>query len=238
MKKQIIFLMVLSLIFFILSCNLGMEPPPKVGINDDEGTCTLYAAGGIWNNDYTIAYDGISWFPGEAGLAGWKMNMGSSDAGGAPGTTSTKAWEWRLDEDDSLGQGAAISLLKHLPAGGYSKLSFWARVTAGGKNSSRVIVEVFVDRQGSQVGSNANILGQSSVTVNIEADNDWHHYEVPFRTRQDSLISVSRPDGGEIFIPNPNDYYWVMPGDKIVQWTIQVPGESGRIYVDNIQLVF
>jgi len=225
-------------VLLIMACDLGVDAPPKTGFNETEGTVTLYIAGAIYNNDYRAPFDGIAWFPGPAALAGWKMGMSSSVAGGAPGTTSTRSWEWRLDEDDSIGQGAAISLLDPIPAGPYSKLTFYARILAGGKPSVKpaVIFELLVDRQGATYGSNANILGSSTaVSVEITDDGDWHQYEIPFRTAPNQ-ITVQTPTGDRP-IPDPYDRHWLMPGDNIVSWTVQVPGEAGRIYVDAIKLV-
>jgi len=229
MKKLLIIVVV---VIIITACDLGVDPPPRVGFNDD-GSVTLYAAGGIFNNNYREEFDGIVWFYRPP----WVMNMSSATAGGAPGTTSTRSWEWDLTSEDPLqpGQGAAIYMLNPIPAGNYSKLTFWARVLEGGRlSNSRVIFNVYADRFNAQAESYANILGDP-VQVDISREGEWEKYEIPFRTAPNKIKVVT--EGGTFDLNNPNDIDWRMPEDVIVRWTVEVTSGAGRVFIDEIKLI-
>jgi len=239
MKKLAVFLTILFTMLFLITCSiLGVDAPPPPGPELDKngqviegGSITLFISGAIYNNDYSKPWDGVAWQPWDNARGG-QMTMASFAAGGAV-PKSTRAWEFRMDLDDNYGQGALITLMNPPPAS-FSKLTFWAKVTAGGLGLGSVVnADVMVERVSSS-GSQISIIEGITGSHDIPQDGKWHQFEVDFRfaPRQ---ITVETPSGNRD-IPDPMDVGWIMPGDRILQWRIDVPTDAGRIYVDAIKL--
>ena len=212
MKRNIILLALVSaLVLSILpGCgNIGEDPLPFPGWNEDRSAVTLFVNGAFYSFDYTAEYDGIEvvgYIPAKPdGSGGLYTSMASKEWGSAV-EGGIKSMEFRHDTT-SVEEAWKITMMDDtiVPAG---TLTFSA-MTFGGELGDAAVSKVKFS-----VWTSRNRVTDYEVIIPLSDrdDGEWHQY------------TVSVAGAG------------LEAGETLKQWQVGVPALAGKIYVDNIIL--
>jgi len=249
------FLVLAVILLIFTGCdNIGEDPLPSPGPNAD-GSVTLFVNGSLYNFDYTAQYDGIQLFgyvaPTPDGRGGAFSNLGTSvNGGGFSGKEGSiysikgdKVLEFSHDLRYNTPGGEAwnITLFDNPPIllSDYSSITFWAKYAwppEAYENDSGTLV--FPQGKASVTISVGTRRGYSIPEVDIECtfteedieDGQWRKFSVPL----EKFYTVANPESND---PNKQIKIPIPPDDTLKSWTIYVPENAGRIYVDEIILI-
>jgi hypothetical protein len=241
--------------------NLGEDPLPSPGPNAD-GSVTLFVNGSLYNFDYTAQYDGIQLVEyiaaSQDGRGGAFSNLGSSAVGGFSGSQGSiysvkgdKALEFSHDLRYNTPEGETwrITLFDDPPMllSDYTHIAFWAKY-AGDPEPYENDLGTFIWPEGEAsitiraetkkgysvvntvTSTGVTAGGKNTFTTDEDKDGQWRRFTVTL----DKNYYVPNPESPldrsrDIRIPIP-------PDDTIKSWSIHVPVNAGRIYVDEIIL--
>ncbi|MCL2761673.1 MAG: hypothetical protein FWD36_00505 [Treponema sp.] len=258
MKNIIIVTLAALLLGFSGCSNLGEDPLPSPGPNPD-GSVTLFVNGSVYNFDYTAKYDGIElainpaetpaggglftsmstkgqWFAGGRGLD--SANPASQYAS-RYNTNGISSMEWRMDlPGNDIGGGQrqewrfTLFDTKPIFLDGKTQVTLWVKYV-------QPVPGVAFNAHSCNVGFQAysssgyRIANASLAIPNNQRNQQWYRHTVQLDT------SILAP----VTIPDPEDtsktitVYARVPfpkGEALKQWSIGLPPNSGRVFVDEI----
>lgn len=244
MKKLSIIILVMPALMWAGCGNLGEDPVPSPGPNAD-GSITLFVNGTLYNFDWTAKYDGIQldgYAPAKPdGTGGIFTSLGSKKGGGFSGMDSRsiyypnkgdKAMEFSHDLRHNPVDKWIVTLFDTSPidVSGYSQITFWAKwanapdpyiddfgITIFPNGTSSVTIQAETN-SGYEIAKTINIIDELT-----ERDGVWRQYTVNLDK------TIADIGGGSARIPLP-------AGERLKKWSISVPKDAGRIYVDEIVL--
>ena len=205
--------------------NLGEDPLPFPGFKDDN-TVVLFRNGTLFNFDYTAEYDGIQSSkyepeaPDGSGGTFWSLSTNIGSAGYFNDITkvrNTRAMEFKHDEPGNYDTEWMFTLFDTPPItiSKYGNISFWVfyanpvKPGAGSQQPSAVTIDL-ISASGISVLKN----GYCAIGNDIKEAGKWHKFEVDINN-----------------IPE-----WLPQDDILWRWTISVPVNAGRIFVDEFIL--